>query len=200
MHLTDIAIRALPHPTAGQKDYVDDTMPGLMVRVGKRTKTFMMVVAKGKRRERVTLGRYPNTSLADARSKAKTVVGEAQDRKNKPPRMTFDEAFTLFKATHTSQKQRARTAKDTERLIEKHLISTLGSEQLAEIETQHVAQVIDKLLKTPGTAMHVFAAARLMFRWATKRRLIDRSPIEFLPPPTKIIARDRVLTDEEPRR
>jgi integrase len=47
--------------------------------------------------------------------------------------------------------------------------------------------------------MHVYAAARLLFRWAAKRRLIDRSPIEFLPPPTKIIARDRVLTDDEVR-
>src|SRR5229473_400078 len=122
MHLTDIAIRALPHPTAGQKDYVDDLQPGLLVRVGKRTKTFMMVVAKGKNRERVTLGRYPNTSLADARSRAKALVGEAQDRKNKPPRMTFEEAFTLFKHTHTSQKNRPRTAKDTERIIEKHLV------------------------------------------------------------------------------
>src|SRR5438034_5429929 len=76
MHLTDIAIRALPHPTAGQKDYVDDLQPGLVVRVGKRTKTFMMVVAKGKNRERVTLGRYPNTSLADARSRARALIGE----------------------------------------------------------------------------------------------------------------------------
>ena len=94
MHLTDLAIRALPHPPVGQKDYVDDSQPGLMVRVGKRTKTFMVVVSKSKARERVTLGRYPATSLADARSKAKALVGEAQERKNKPPRMTFDEAFS----------------------------------------------------------------------------------------------------------
>lgn len=199
MHLTDIAIRALPHPTTGQKDYVDDSLPGLSLRIGKRTKTFMVVVAKGKQRARVTLGRYPNISLSDARSKARALIGEAQDRKNRPPRMTFDEALALFKQTHTSQKNRARTAKDTERIIDKHLVPTLGSEQLSEIATQDVAQIIDKLLKTPGTAMHVYAAARLMFRWAAKRRLIDRSPIEFLPPPTKIIARDRVLTEDELR-
>ncbi len=199
MHLTDLAIRALPHPAEGQKDYVDDLLPGLAVRVGRRTKTFMVVVAKGKQRERITLGRYPSTSLSDARSKAKVLIGEAQDGKSKPPRLTFAEAFTLLKQTHTSQKNRARTAKDTERLIEKHLVPNLSGQDLSEITTQDVAQIIDKLLETPGTAMHVYAAARLMFRWAAKRRLIDRSPIEFLPAPTKIIARDRVLSDDELR-
>lgn len=104
---------------------------------------------------------------------------------------------SLFKATHTSRKNKARTAKDTERIIGKHFAPVLGAEQLSDIETQHVAQIIDKLLKTPGTAMHVYAAARLMFRWAARRRLIDRSPIEYLPAPAKIVARDRLLTDEE---
>jgi integrase len=197
VHLTDIAIRALPHPAIGQRDYTDDLLPGLTIRVGTRTKTFMIVVAKGKQRSRITIGRYPTTTLSDARSKARTLIGEAQERKSGPPKMTFNEAFTLFKQTHTSQKNRERTAKETERLITKHLVPALSGTDLGDIETPDVAQIIDRLLATPSTALHVYAAARLIFRWAAHRRLIDRSPVEFLPAPTKITFRDRVLTDDE---
>ena len=60
-------------------------------------------------------------------------------------------------------------------------------------------QIVDKLLSKPGTCIHVFWAARLIFRWAAKRRLIPRSPLEGVDPPVKVGARERTLTDDELR-
>ena len=43
MHLTDLKLRALPFAD-GQRDYNDDAVTGLFVRVGKRSKTFMLTI------------------------------------------------------------------------------------------------------------------------------------------------------------
>jgi integrase len=109
---------------------------------------------------------------------------------------TLSEAFDTFKRTHTA-KNRISTSKETERLIERHLITRLGDTPLAGITTTEIAGIIDKLHKTPGTAFHLFAAARLFFRWAVKRRLLGRSPIDGLPAPSAPQSRDRVLSSAE---
>jgi hypothetical protein len=43
MHPTDLKLRSLPFETR-QRDYPDDATTGLSVRVGKRTKTFMLML------------------------------------------------------------------------------------------------------------------------------------------------------------
>jgi hypothetical protein len=57
MHLTDLKLRALPFED-GQRDYPDDATTGLSVRVGKRTKTFMLMLRNPRRR--ITVGHYPD--------------------------------------------------------------------------------------------------------------------------------------------
>ena len=96
-----------------------------------------------------------------------------------------------------SQRQRERTANEIDRLIKRHFVPILGRKPLAKISTQDLAEIVDRILSTPSECSHAFAAARIMFRWAEKRRLIDRSPMDRLPMPTKAVARDRVLADEE---
>ena len=56
MHLTDLKLRALPFEE-GQRAYIDDAVVGLCVRVGKRTKTFLLVIGKGNYRQRVVVCR-----------------------------------------------------------------------------------------------------------------------------------------------
>jgi hypothetical protein len=78
MHLDDLVVRSLPFQKTGQKDYIDDTIAGLTLRVGKRTKTFMLVVGSAKARKRHTLGKYPHLSLQDARKKARILIGQRE--------------------------------------------------------------------------------------------------------------------------
>ena len=100
LHLTDLAVRALKTPASGQVDYWDAAIRGFGVRVSQAgTKTF---VAKVKNR-RVTIGRYPDVSLADARRKANGVKSETQpvDRSN----ITFEQAYEKFKAAHRREER-----------------------------------------------------------------------------------------------
>ena len=43
MNLTDLKLRSLPFEE-GQRDYPDDAVSGMFVRVGRKTKTFMLTI------------------------------------------------------------------------------------------------------------------------------------------------------------
>ncbi len=49
MKFTDLSLRSIPF-AEGQRDYADDSFPGFSLRVGKRTKTFMVIVKNGEQR------------------------------------------------------------------------------------------------------------------------------------------------------
>lgn len=56
--------------SAAQAEFSDVACPNLRLRVGKRTKTFSVMIGPAGSRRRVTLGKYPTLSLAEARQKA----------------------------------------------------------------------------------------------------------------------------------
>jgi hypothetical protein len=97
--LTDRRIAALPTPTVEQRqcDYWDPTMHGFGVRVsygGK--KAFVVRYRVNGRLRRLTLGPYPGLSLADARRKARMIMGDvahgddpAQDKQARREAETF---------------------------------------------------------------------------------------------------------------
>lgn len=66
LKLTDLALQRLPAGT-----HWDEITPAFGVRVGKRARTFICIRDGGKR---ITIGRYPNMSLVDARKKAKGLL------------------------------------------------------------------------------------------------------------------------------
>ena len=51
-------------------EYSDSVCPNLRLRVGRRSKTFSVMIGPAGSRRRVMLGKYPGLSLAEARRKA----------------------------------------------------------------------------------------------------------------------------------
>jgi integrase len=199
MKLTDLAIRNLSVET-GRRVFFDDTIKGFGIRITPHSKTFVLVVHRRNHNEWEKLGTYPVVTLAAAREAARNRLATIQlKQEHIAPVMSFEEAFNLFCLTHTRPKTRKRTADETERLIKKHLMPRLRSRDIGDVATHDLMKLVDKLLPKPGTCWHVFAAARTMFRWASKRRLIPRSPLEDVPAPVEMKARERVLTDAELR-
>jgi integrase len=198
MHLTDLAVRNLKPPAKGQKEYPDDALPGFAVRVSQGgTKAFTLVY--GSPRRRLTIGRFPVISLAQAREKARQILAHRTLHGDRPPELTFEEALQRFLTVHCAQHNRPTTAKETERLLRRHFLPELGSRPLKDIGTAACLRITDELLPTPSEANHAFTAARTFFRWATSRRYIEHSPLEGLKLPARATPRTRVLTPHELR-
>ena len=91
IRLTDVSIRQLPFAESGQKKIRDDYLPGFGLIVGKSTKTFFVMYGKDRRTK--TLGKWPETSLRQARQDAKRHLANPSTRKRA---VSFSEAREAF--------------------------------------------------------------------------------------------------------
>lgn len=192
IRFTDIAIRSLK-PATSQATYWDDTLPAFGVRVGRRSKTFLVIRDNGRR---IKIGRYPTVSLHDARKEAKRLLSLAEAPPASSSAVTVASSVSLFLESR-AQRNRPVTKAETERLLTRHLLPNLADLPVAEISTDHITSILDGLMQTPGTANHTFTAMKTFFNWAVARRHISHSPLAGVPLPAKPGKRDRVLTDDE---
>lgn len=195
LHLTDLSVRALKS-TGGTITYWDTTTPAFGLRVGKRAKTWTVI--RGRSRERLTIGRYGEVSLADARREAMRLLSEAADKP--APKLVAKlvrEARTEFLAEHYAVST-SRWPHLVKLMLEKHL-RPVEHKQLADLTDDDISRVLNKLAKTPSTQLHVYRAMRTFFMWCTRppRRYLKHSPMEGYPPPGKDRRGTRILSDEE---
>lgn len=194
MKLTDSIVRNLKSPETGQTTYWDE-LPGFGIRVSQGgTRSFVLV--QGQSRQRITIGRYPAISLAEARTEAKRLIAERTLGNSRVATIKFSSALDSFFELHCST-LRLSTAKETRRLLTKHFLPKWGRLSLADITPRHIISITDSLLKTPSEALHAHRVVRLFFRWAVGRQMLSSSPCDGLPAPAKERVRDRVLSDEE---
>ncbi|MGH7225606.1 MAG: integrase arm-type DNA-binding domain-containing protein, partial [Gemmataceae bacterium] len=182
MLLTDISIRAMKAPEEGQVTVFDDMLSGFGVRVSAGgTKTFVLVY--GRARRRITIGRVGIISLKDARQKVKEVLAERTLGKKDLPNIAFEKALTAFLQEHES-KVKPSTYRTDKRLLEKFFLPKFRHEKLHAIPATDIIDILDKLKDVPGEQRHAFASIRLFMRWATRRRYLDRSPMELMQAPS----------------
>ncbi len=184
-HLTDISVSRLKESGT----YFDKSTPAFGIRVLKNRKTW--IVIRGRERTRTRIGHYPVMSLADARQQAKKLLTEPL---TKTSRLTFSEAFELFKVAIETKKP--RTQRDYKRHLGKYFVPVLGAKKLPEITYENVIDCVDGV--SFGERNHALAVARIIFRWCVKppRRFIPHSPLEGVEvKPSK--KRKRVLKPEE---
>jgi len=191
IRLTDLSVRALKFATV-QTTYWDVALPAFGVRVGRRSKTFIVVHGGGRRTK---VGAYPDTSLQDARKAAKQLLASPPSPATRN-NITVLDASTRFLEAH-AQKNRPSSNAETERLLRKHLLPELGASRLADISSDDVIAIIDGLRETPAAANHAFTAMRTFFNWSVARHYLKYSPVAGLSLPSKPGKRDRVLSDTE---
>ncbi|NOQ76191.1 MAG: DUF4102 domain-containing protein [Methylococcaceae bacterium] len=72
---TQARIRDLPEPEKGRVDYHDLKVPRLTCRVSSTgNKSFVVLKWNGKTMQRVTVGKYPTTSVSEAQNKAREIL------------------------------------------------------------------------------------------------------------------------------
>lgn len=207
--LTEKFVQHAKPDSTGRTDYFDGTTKGLALRVseGAKSWTYHYTSPKDGKRARLTLGTYPATTLAKARTKALEAKGHVEEGKD--PRDVFagqDGAAMTVAGLVDSYlnkhvKPNRRTATEMERRFRKNVIPVIGAVKVAEMHRRDVNRVLDPIIAR-GAAIEarlVFQDVRAMLRWAVKRGDLDHNPIDGMSKPGAERPRERVLSDEEIR-
>lgn len=191
--LTDITIRHLK-PVAGKRvTYLDKTIKGFGIRITENGQ-MSYVLTYGPNRNRVKLGEVGILKLAEARTKARTILAERQLGQYRPKgHATYETALESFLEASRA-KNRPRTVKDYTRLLTSY---GFGAEKLADITPATIVKKLKPLDDRPGERAHVVAALRIFFGQCVRKSLLDRSPMERIEHAPKAPPRSRVLTDDE---
>jgi hypothetical protein len=192
LHLTELSVRAL-RGSESYATYWDTATPGFGLRVGKRSKTW--TVMRGRSRERVTIGRYPDLPLSKARTEAKRFLSTEPEAK--VVTIPFTKARDEF-LEDNYRFSKGRTKYVVTGVLKRHF-KNLGTFTLAEIEDAHVQGCLDKLADRPSAQLHAYRYLRTFFRWCVRppRRYLKHSPMEGYEPPGQDRKGTRVLSDKE---
>ncbi len=215
--LTERLVRSLGPSTAAQTDHWDRKVRGLGLRVTQSgVKTWTLLYRHGRRLRRLTIGRYPVVSLADARDKANKAlhaVSEGEDpaikRQIARNAMTFEELAVEYVEKHA--KKRKRSWREDHRLLNGSphkkktgkrphvpLVRLWGPRLLTDIRRADVRDLIESTAeRAPTMGNRLFALVRRIFNFAIERDWLEISPCQMIKAPAVERQRDRVLTEDE---
>ena len=173
--LSDLSVKALKAPLTGQVTHLDDQILGFGVRVSQGgSKTF--VLTYGKERRRLTIGRYPVISLAQARDIAKKHLAELTlGTGHAAPPASVSVALKDLVERFLAEKRellRPRTFGDYKRLLERHI--TFDADVTA-VTAQKLEAVFKKVTASQERA-HLINVTKMLFGFAERREYITRSP------------------------
>jgi integrase len=222
--LTSISIASIRPPPPGrggairQVDYWDKLDGGgsLGLRVssnGVRTWVVVPRVLLGGARVkvRVTLGRFPAMSLADARAKAaeaflvaargkdpRDLVRQERQSRVDESRRTFGVLADEFLAKHVAGKLRGATGREYRRALKGDPVAAWQRRPAAEITRREVLDLLEATAETsPVWANRMLAYLRKFFGWCAERDVISTAPTDRVRPPAKEQSRARALSNDE---
>ena len=210
MKFTDRGIRNL-QPRQERYEVASAGGGGLLLRVTPNgVKTFAYLYRVGGRQRRLTLGRYPATSLAEAnRAHAEAMMAVA--RGEDPAATQKAAADTLMRAPTVAElaadyierwaKPRKRTWREDARMLKLDVIPRFGSRKAADMRRQDILRMLDEMTARGATitANRTLAVTRRMFNWAIDRDILESSPCARVKAPAAEVRRDRVLSLDELR-
>ena len=196
-------------PAKGRAEYLDPPMPGhgtFGVRVNRTCKSFIWVYSFHGRTRRLTLGQYPDLSLAEARAKAaqaaelhKQGVDPGQKKlvelveyRTSP---TFEEAVVSYLEWAEKNKKSWR---EDERMLRTEFVPHLGRAKIGDIRRKQVVALLDDKAKTaPVQANRLLAVIRKMFNFCVEREILDATPLVKMKNVAKEKTRERSLNRHE---
>ena len=206
--LTDRRVQALRTEKV-QEEFWDAGFAGgsFGVRVSAQgRKSFVVMYRARDRLRRMTLGAYPALKLADARDRAKQIVGDvargkdpARAKQDHRKAETFAGLADLFIARHASQRAE-RTRREYKRQLDHDLLPSWGRRKAADITKADVIDVLDHIAYDRGSVIQANRTRALIhkiFAFAMTRDILQANPCSGLPKPGKERRRERVLTDSE---
>lgn len=200
--LTNKTLEALK-PTGKRYAVHDAHCPGLSVRVNANgTKTFTASYRYGRKQRRLTIGRYPIISLAEARDKARAAYREILEGVDpqavrRRQHMNLREGVDAFIEQYA--KPRNRSWRETERVLTRELVTRFGERDLTLMTRADILEAADAAIARGAQyqANRIVSYSRKMFNWFLERGMIETSPLLGIRAPMREQSRDRVLTRDE---
>ncbi|MDP5688183.1 site-specific integrase [Pseudomonas aeruginosa] len=196
-------------PQKGRQDYLDPPMPGqgtFGVRVNKTCISFILLYSFHGHPRRLTLGKYPELSLAEARAKAaqagellkqgidpgqKKIV-ELVEYRTSP---TFEEAVVSYLEWAEKNKKSWR---EDERMLRTEFVPHLGRTKIGDVTRKQVVALLDHKAKTaPVQANRLLAVIRKMFNFCVEREILAATPLVQINRVAKETPRERSLNRHE---
>jgi len=186
-----------------------DSGEGLGLRVSpKGRRSFIYMYRYGGRARMMTLGDYPQVSLADANLKhreaikllkkgidpgAKVVAERKAEREAETIQELVDEYMERW------AKPRKRTWKKDDLILKKDVLPEWRRYKAKDVTRRDVVALLDKILKreAPIQANRTLAVIRKMFNFALGRDIVQFNPCIGVRSPSPENQRDRVLTEAE---
>ncbi|TVO60548.1 tyrosine-type recombinase/integrase [Denitromonas ohlonensis] len=209
INFTKAKLDALPLPSKGLRDeYCDAKQPSLRLRVtstGVKTFCVLKRIRDGGM-NRITLARYPEMTIEQARRKTAETIGKIAEggnpgevRKALRSELTFRELFGEFAERH-GKKKRAWAA-DLQR-YRAYLDRPLGARRLSEITPAMVSRILsdtEQAGKANATINNIRALASTIFAKGIEWGYAETNPVSATKARKKV-SRDRFFqADELPR-
>ena len=192
--LTELTIRKAK-PADKRYDLFDASARGLGLRVAiSGTKSWFIMRRFNGRMLRITFGRYPEISLANARLKVPEVLREMADGRTQGQRKT--DLFKIVLEEWLKKDQaKNKSVHQVKMAMYLHALPALGNMSVTSITKRDVNKMIDKVVDagSPVAANRILAYTKRFFSWCKERDILDQSPVEAIKLPSKENDRDRVL-------
>ena len=210
--LTDLFVERAQPPKSGRIEYFDTTFPSLALRITPNGhRSWSLFYRAAGRQRRLTIGPYPAFKPADARKAASAALHrvaagcDPAEEKRRQREATAGDDLTFagmarrYLAQRVERNCRASTYRETARIIEQDAIPVWGRRPIASISKRDVLALVDRKVASGAEVQgnRVLARLRTLFGWAVEKDLIEKNPCDGLSPPTKELARDRVLGETE---
>ena len=185
--LTDQIVRKVLPPLHGQAMLWDDDLKGFGLRITKGgARAFVLDYRAHGRQRRITIGSFPDWSVAAARETAKNLKREVDlgndpmaERQEDRAALTMNDLWEKYQREHLAQKS-PRSQADERSMWEQIILPRFGKEKVMLIVTEHIDALhrdITEIRKTPVRANRVIEVLRKAFNLAMRWKIIKENPV-----------------------
>jgi integrase len=207
--LTKSTIDTLPIPSSDLV-YWDAASPGFGLKVTPKGRKVFIVLYRtggaGSKLRKYTIGPYGRVTLHQARVAAQKVFAAklegrdpAAEKRESKRRIVADLVEDLLESFITQRLSQNRSGAEIARVLRREVGKPWAGRSIHSIAKRDVVEVVSAIVQrgAPSAANKTLKSLKTFLRWCVGRAVLDQSPAEGVPLPTKEVARDQVLDDME---
>jgi len=207
--LSKSTIDTLPIPSSDLV-YWDAASPGFGLKVTPKGRKVFIVLYRtggaGSKLRKYTIGPYGRVTLHQARVAAQKVFAAklegrdpAAEKRESKRRIVADLVEDLLESFITQRLSQNRYGAEIARVLRREVGKPWAGRSIHSIGKRDVVEVVSAIVQrgAPSAANKTLKSLKTFLRWCVGGAVLDQSPAEGVPLPTKEVARDRVLSDSE---